>query len=100
MQYTVAPTYTEKEIMSFTSPSNTGEFKIDVTDYIKSIKDKENVAFRIDVKSQNNNTNWNIGSCTNSGNAPKIVIGDDDNVIKNASFSDGMQIGLLQTVKI
>ena len=45
--------------------------------------------FRIDVKSQNNNTNWNIGSCTNSGNAPKIVIGDDDNVIKNASFSDG-----------
>ena len=25
-----------------------------------------------------------IGSCTNSGNAPKIVIGDDDNVIKNA----------------
>ena len=89
MQYTVAPTYTEKEIMSFTSPSNTGEFKIDVTDYIKSIKDKENVAFRIDVKSQNNNTNWNIGSCTNSGNAPKIVIGDDDNVIKNASFSDG-----------
>ena len=89
MQYTVAPTYTEKEIMSFTSPSNTGEFKIDVTDYIKSIKDKENVAFRIDVKSQNNNTNWNIGSCTNSGNAPKIVIGDDDNTIKNASFSDG-----------
>lgn len=89
MQYTVAPTYTEKEIMSFTSPSNTGEFKIDVTDYIKSIKDKGNVAFRIDVKSQNNNTNWNIGSCTNSGNAPKIVIGDDDNVIKNASFSDG-----------
>ena len=52
MQYTVAPTYTEKEIMSFTSPSNTGEFKIDVTDYIKSIKDKGNVAFRIDVKSQ------------------------------------------------
>ena len=48
-----------------------------MTDYIKSIKDKENVAFRIDVKSQNNNTNWNIGSCTNSGNAPKIVIGDE-----------------------
>ncbi len=57
-----------------------------MTDYIKSIKDKENVAFRIDVKSQNNNTNWNIGSCTNSGNAPKIVIGDDDNAIKCVIF--------------
>ena len=47
MQYIVAPIHTEKELCR---PLHHRQIqvnlKIDVTDYIKSIKDKEKVAFR------------------------------------------------------
>lgn len=82
-----APCYTITEIKSFASPASTGEFKIDITDYIKELTDKSNIAFRIDVKSQNTNNDWSIGSCTN-GNAPKLVFNAGE-TIKNPSFSDG-----------
>lgn len=94
MQYegTGAPSYNETEILSFTSPSLTGDFIIDITDYIKSISnDTSNIAFRIDVKSQNTNNDWCIGSLTNDASAPVIEFEYGQSPIINSSFSSGIE---------
>lgn len=67
------PAYTDTEIVTFTSPTAVGDFEINITDYIKSIS-TSTAAFRIDVKSQNSNNMWVIGSCNNGGIAPKLVL--------------------------
>ena len=91
-----APSFTATEISSFTSPIETGEFEIDLTDYIASLPaDTTNAAFRIDVKSQNTNNSWVIGSATNSGTAPKLVLDygtgeSEPGTIQNSRFSDGL----------
>ena len=79
-----APSYTIGNETAFTSPSGTGESTVDVTQYMASLADgTENIAFRIDVKSQNTNNNWWIGSCNNGGKAPELVLNyDNPNVQK------------------
>ncbi len=86
------PKYNTTELASFASPTDTGEFTIDVTDYIGSLGDSAgNVAFRIDVKSQNTNNQWVIGSCTNGYTVPQLVLngGSNGSLIENPGFSDG-----------
>lgn len=86
-----APSYTQTELDSFTSPSSTGSFSIDVSNYISSLPaGTEKTAFRIDVKSQNTNNGWCIGSCTNSANEPilKLNYGGESGIV-NKNFSDG-----------
>lgn len=79
-----APSYTTGNETAFTSPSGTGESTVDVTQYMASLADgTKNIAFRIDVKSQNTNNNWWIGSCNNGGKAPELVLNyDNPNVQK------------------
>lgn len=84
-----APSYTAAEIKTFTSPSTAGRFAINITDYIKNLAEgTSSAAFRIDVKSQDVNNAWVIGSLTNGSTAPKLVIsyGEDDNM----SFTSGL----------
>lgn len=68
-----APTYNTAEILEFDSPTVNGESKYDITEYIKTMKEN-NTAFRIDVKSQNSNNTWLIGSCTNGAKAPQLIL--------------------------
>ncbi|MDO5398922.1 MAG: glycosyl hydrolase 53 family protein [bacterium] len=91
-----APSYSETEILSFTSPAAAGEFDIDLTDYIASLPSgTSTAAFRIDVKSQDTNNNWVIGSLTNAGTAPKLLLdygtgAPEPGTIQNSRFSDGL----------
>ncbi|MGN0149318.1 MAG: Ig-like domain-containing protein [Clostridia bacterium] len=72
-----APSYTTTEFASFKTSTTAGEVvKIDVTDIITNNTDS-NIAFRIDVKSQNSNNKWIIGSCTNDTQAPQLVFISD-----------------------
>lgn len=87
------PSYTETELSSFSSPVSAGEFEIDITSYMLSLaENSSDVAFRIDVKSQNTNNNWVIGSCTNSSAAPyiKLTYAGEDEGIQNGSFTSGL----------
>ena len=83
-----APSYTAKEFNFFTSPSSAGTTKINVTGYVKTLNNSENAAFRIDMKNQDlpNGFQWLIGSCTNSGRTPQLVLTYDT---KNMSFNEG-----------
>ena len=73
------PAYDESEIVKFTSADKTGKFEIDISDYMKSLENNTaNAAFRIDVKSQNTNNKWVIGSCNNSATAPQLILEYDD----------------------
>lgn len=89
------PSYTEKELLSFTSPVSVGEFDIDLTDYISSLPSTTTtVAFRIDTKSENSNTGWTIGSA-NNGTAPKLCLDygtgePQKGTILNNRFSSGL----------
>lgn len=91
-----APSYTGTEISNFTSPAAAGEFDIDLTNYIASLPSgTSTAAFRIDVKSQNTNNNWVIGSSSNAGTAPKLILdygtgAPEPGTIQNNRFSDGM----------
>lgn len=68
------PSYDTTEFRSFISANTPGEItKIDVTDAVKESRDGK-TAFRIDVKSQNTNNKWVIGSCTNDIQAPQLVL--------------------------
>ncbi|MDO5398621.1 MAG: Ig-like domain-containing protein [bacterium] len=72
-----APSYNTAEFGSFKTSTSAGEVtKIDVTDIIANNTDS-NIAFRIDVKSQNSNNKWIIGSCTNDTQAPQLVFISD-----------------------
>lgn len=89
-----APQYTEKEILSFENPRSTGEFSIDISDYMLHLPENtKNVAFRLDVKSQNTTNDWQIGSLNNGGKAPEIVFSSEaapqDDIV-NPNFSDGL----------
>lgn len=69
-----APAYDAVEIGSCQSSNTAGEvISIDVTNTVKEISDGK-AAFRIDVKSQNSNNKWVIGSCTNGNQAPQLVL--------------------------
>ena len=68
-----APEYNTTEITAFNAPSAAGDLEIDVTSYVKTLSGN-NAAFRIDVKSQNSNNAWQMGSCNNGGVAPKLVL--------------------------
>ena len=89
--YTAAPGYNTTELSSYTIPTATGSFSIDVTDYIKTLSaGTANAAFRLDVKSQNNSCNWCIDTLS-YGTAPKLVLTYDNTAsspITNADFSD------------
>ncbi len=68
------PAYNETELGSFQNPVTAGETTaIDVTGSVKENTDGT-VAFRIDVKSQNTNNKWVIGSCTNGSQPPQLVL--------------------------
>lgn len=89
------PSYDSAEIMSFKSPTSKGDFEIDITNYIRDLdNDIKNLAFRIDVKSQNTNNKWIIGSCNNGYQAPKLILRYDDpsiikrDVIVNAVYGE------------
>lgn len=69
-----APEYNKDAIIEFYSPTSTGASRYDVTEYIKSQIETGNAAFRIDVKSQNSNNRWTIGSRNNGGPCPQLVI--------------------------
>lgn len=69
-----APYYDEVEFGSFQSSNTEGEVTaIDVTDAVKE-STGGSAAFRIDVKSQNTNNKWVIGSCTNGAQPPQLVL--------------------------
>lgn len=69
-----APAYDGEEIASFQTSVTAGEVTaIDVTDSVKESADGT-IAFRIDVKSQNTNNKWVIGSCTNGSQPPQLVL--------------------------
>ena len=89
------PAYEQTELLSFTSPAQTGEFEIDLTDYVKGLSASSNAAFRIDVKSQTTNNGWVIGSLTNGGTPPKLVLdygtGEaEPGTIANPKFANGL----------
>ncbi len=90
-----APAYTAAEFKSFVSPVSTGDFAIDVTDYITSLSaQSKNAAFRIDVKSQNTNNAWSIAPCGANG-APRLELtipgeGETPKGIQNPRFSNGL----------
>lgn len=72
-----APSYTTVEFGNLKTSTTAGEVtKIDVTDIVANNTDR-NIAFRIDVKSQNSNNKWIIGSCTNNTQAPQLVFISD-----------------------
>ena len=72
-----APSYNNVEFGNFKTSTTVGEVtKIDVTDIIAN-NTGSNIAFRIDVKSQNSNNKWIIGSCTNDTQAPQLVFISD-----------------------
>lgn len=72
-----APSYNTTEFGNFKTSTTAGEItKIDVTDIIANNTDS-NIAFRIDVKSQNSNNKWIIGSCTNDTQSPQLVFISD-----------------------
>ncbi len=84
------PSYNSTALSSFTSPTATGEFSIDVTSYIQEQSAGANVAFRIDVLSQNTNNAWVIGSCNNGYTAPYLLLttaSDDGTGIQNGNFT-------------
>jgi len=91
-----APLYTTTEFKSFTSPAATGEFELDITEYMQTLTSAaDTAAFRIDVKSQNTNNAWCIGSLTNNGTAPKLVLTYNSDeaepgAIQNPKFANGM----------
>lgn len=79
------PEYAGTELLAFTSPSTDGIFDIDISDYMRTVTDNTaGIAFRIDVKSQNTNNKWVIGSCNNGSPAPKLILDyDDPSVVKS-----------------
>ncbi|MGM9937702.1 MAG: glycosyl hydrolase 53 family protein, partial [Candidatus Ornithomonoglobus sp.] len=88
--YGSGPAYTETEFKSFENPVDAGEFSIDITEYIKTLDAaNKNIAFRIDVKNQDECNNWVIGSCNNGGAAPVLKLDYSEPLIKNQYFTDG-----------
>lgn len=84
---TQMPPYSTAEIKSFTIPEYTGDFALDITDYVKSLKDNtQNAAFRIDVKSQNTDNSWCIAA-SDRGMMPRIELIYDSSVLKSTDVT-------------
>lgn len=81
------PPYSSAQIRQFTAPENTGDFDIDITDYMKSLSDNTaNAAFRIDVKSQNTDNSWCIAAA-DMGMLPRIELTYDSALLKSTNVT-------------
>lgn len=80
------PKYCREELLNFKIPTQSGIFKLDITDTIRHLKADTNIAFRIDVKSQNSDNDWCIVP-TKKGMSPKIELTYDNSNVKKTNVT-------------